>query len=208
MPAGDLPHIPTGSGDAVFGQVAITIRASPPMKLLPIQDDINETDAKFSGDGKYRYYLTRIWNQWGKVVVFVGLNPSTADKHNDDPTVRRCITYARRWGFGGIIMLNAFAYRATDPREMKQAPQPVGSENDHWLKLFAGTGAPVVAAWGAHAAHGHRHLALRELLPETWCLDVTKHGHPKHPLYLRGDLLPRIFTGPVRPNPFKVESNG
>lgn len=122
--------------------------------------------------------------------MFIGLNPSTADEVNDDPTVRRCIGYARRWGYGGLCMTNIFAYRATDPAVMKAHPAPIGEENDRYLLGCAAGAGVVVAAWGTHGAHMGRGDQVRRMLPALLCLKSTQGGFPSHPLYLRKDLRP------------------
>lgn len=134
------------------------------------------------------------------VCVFIGLNPSTADEHESDPTVRRCINYAERWGHGRLIMLNLFAFRATDPKRMKIVPDPIGPDNDRTLIATAAlaiqSGGIVVAAWGAHGGHLNRAAAVRTLLApfSLHYLTLTKAGEPGHPLYLKGDLKPERWT--------------
>jgi hypothetical protein len=133
--------------------------------------------------------------------MFIGLNPSTADEVNDDPTVRRCIRFARDWGYGGLVMMNAFAYRATDPRVMKAAFAPVGPDNDYWLlemaKIRRRQGAVIVAAWGNHGIYRNRHQHILNLFQDAGitlhCLGLTKTGQPKHPLYVSADILPKEF---------------
>ena len=137
----------------------------------------------------YRYSLTREWGS-GLAVLFVGLNPSTADETLDDPTIRRCISFARDWGYARLHMANLFAFRATDPRDMKNASDPVGPENDKHLLTLANDSALTVAAWGVHGTFGGRHNAVREMLPRLHYLRFTKDGHPGHPLYLPGTLKP------------------
>jgi hypothetical protein len=122
--------------------------------------------------------------------MFIGLNPSTADETLDDPTIRRCIGYAKAWGYGALCMTNLFAWRATDPHEMKAAYSPVGLFNDVYLKQCAEGAGVVVAAWGVHGEHQHRNIVVMEMLTGLACLGVTKNGYPKHPLYLRKDLKP------------------
>ncbi len=148
--------------------------------------------ATFSPCRKYRYTLFRNWHSLSDkgVVMFVGLNPSTADETNDDPTIRRCIGYAKNWGYSGIVMTNIFAYRATDPKDMKAISEPVGEENDQALKDQAARAGIVIAAWGAHGAHLARGEYVRALLPELHYLRLTKDGHPGHPLYLPAKLKP------------------
>lgn len=149
-----------------------------------------ECTAIFSQCGRYRYALGRIWDSHSQHVAFVGLNPSTADERVDDPTIRRCIAFARAWGFGGIQVLNLFAYRATRPADMLCQQDPVGPDNDHHLATRARSAALVVAAWGTLGTHLARDRAVRALLPNLHCLRLTKHGHPAHPLYLPAHLRP------------------
>ena len=122
--------------------------------------------------------------------MFVGLNPSTADETQDDPTIRRCIAFAKAWGYGGVCMTNLFAYRATLPEVMKATSDPVGPDNDEYLRALAADAGVVVAAWGANGTHKGRDAEVRKLLPELHCLALTKDGHPGHPLYLRKTLTP------------------
>ena len=122
--------------------------------------------------------------------MFIGLNPSTADEANDDPTVRRCIRFAQSWGYGALCMTNIFAYRATDPADMLVQDDPVGPENDAYLRRLAAGAGVVVAAWGTHGTHMGRHKAVRAMLPRLHYLRLTKDGHPGHPLYLPAILKP------------------
>jgi len=122
--------------------------------------------------------------------MFIGLNPSTADETNDDPTVRRCINFAKLWGYSALCMTNIFAFRATDPMVMKAADDPVGHKNNAMLVDVSSGAGVVVAAWGVHGAHWNRGWEVRNLLWHTCklkCMGLTKDAHPKHPLYLRGD---------------------
>lgn len=139
--------------------------------------------AEFSPCRRYRYALWRTWETALPRVMFIGLNPSTADECLDDPTLRRCMRFARDWGYGGVCTANAFALRATDPKEMLAAKDPVGPDNDRWLIRLAGESALVVAAWGNHGAHLGRSSALRAMLPDLHCLAVNRSGEPAHPLY-------------------------
>jgi len=146
--------------------------------------------AKFSPDRVYRYDLWRTWIGGEGFAMFVGLNPSTADEIQDDPTVRRCIAYAKTWGYAGLCMTNLFAYRATQPQDMKMSTDPVGPRNDLVLKERAGRAGVVVAAWGVHGTHNNRASAVRAMLPQLHYLRLTKDGHPGHPLYLPKTLNP------------------
>ncbi len=154
-----------------------------------------EKGAIFSPCRTWRYVLWRVWDDTLPKVAFIGLNPSTADETQDDPTIRRCIGYARAWGYGGIRMLNLFAFRATDPKDLKAAPEPIGPENNWRLILWCESAQLRVAAWGAHGAYKSRGAEVRSML---WKLNLhhlglTKDGNPKHPLYLRADLKPILW---------------
>lgn len=151
--------------------------------------DVMERGADISDCGRYRYSL---WRQWapGPQVMFVGLNPSTADATLDDPTIRRCIGFARAWGYTGLVMTNLFAWRDTAPRKMLAADDPVGPDNDRVLKVAHGKATLTVAAWGVHGTHGGRDNNVRALLPRLHYLRLTKGGHPGHPLYLPASLRP------------------
>jgi hypothetical protein len=145
--------------------------------------------ATFSSCRRYRYEWFHRWGE-GDYVMFIGLNPSTADQLHTDPTVRRCINYAKNWGFGALHMTNLFAWRDTDPAAMKRQAKPVGHKNDTTLKTLASKAGLVVAAWGRHGAHLGRGTAVKEMLPNLHALAVNQDGSPTHPLYLKGHLIP------------------
>ena len=142
---------------------------------------------------KYRYSLWRGWDETKPWVHFIGLNPSTADAEKDDPTIRRCINYAKDWGYGALGMLNLFAYRATSPKEMMKADDPIGPENDKYLQIASETPWLIIAAWGTHGGYRHRDKEIIQLIPDLHILALTKHGMPRHPLYLKRDLLPIVW---------------
>jgi hypothetical protein len=147
----------------------------------------------FSNCRKYRYSLWRECDMTNSsYAMFIGLNPSTADEVNDDPTIRRCIRFAKDWGYGALCMTNLFAFRATLPDEMKAAADPIGLYNDEILVDLSRNASVVVAAWGVHGEHRNRDDFVKHLIPLMCCLGHTKHGHPKHPLYLKADsqLIP------------------
>lgn len=155
--------------------------------------------ALLSPDGVYRYTLHRGWGARGSAsAVFVMLNPSTADAHLDDPTIRRCVGFAKRLGCGGLKVVNLYAYRATSPDDMFAARRAgndiIGPENDEilWATLYVAAhhDRPVVAAWGAEADQARVAEVVsmaRAAGVEFQALGVTKHGAPRHPLYLRAD---------------------
>ena len=131
------------------------------------------------------------------------LNPSTADAERDDPTIRRCIGYARRWGYGALTAVNLFAYRCTDPRRLRLSDDPVGPENDRYLLHVRDRFPVVVAAWGNGGGLHARGKTVLRLLSDCplHCLGVTRAGHPLHPLHQRGDLDPaplHTFISPPR----------
>ncbi len=154
----------------------------------------SEPAAVFSPCRKYRYELWRRWSP-GPYVAFIGLNPSTADESLDDPTIRRCIGFAKAWGYGALCMLNLFSFRATDPAVMKTEEFPIGGhENDLALRSRAEGAGVVIAAWGIHGVHQERDQAVRKLVANLHCLGTTKDGHPRHPLYLKADSTPQLFV--------------
>lgn len=142
---------------------------------------------------RYRYTLWRIWTANPKrICMFIGLNPSTADELENDPTVRRCIGFAQREGCDALVMTNIFAFRATDPDDMKATESPIGVHNNDWLVRCSRLASVVVAAWGVHGAYLGRAAEVANLIPNLNCLGTTAEGHPRHPLYVRGDapLIP------------------
>jgi hypothetical protein len=148
-----------------------------------------DTGAELSECRRYRYVLWRVWDGSLPKVMFVGLNPSTADETRDDPTIRRCVRFSREWRYGGVCMLNLFAYRATKPEELRKARDPVGPENDMILKEYARRAGMVVACWGNHGALYGRNQQVIGLLPRMLCFGTTARGEPRHPLYLSRDSV-------------------
>ena len=115
------------------------------------------------------------------------LNPSTADEYQHDPTIKRCIGFARLWKYGGVSIYNIFAYRSTDPKGLKLIDDPVGPDNDEWLKIATGSAALCVAAWGNHGAYQNRSKKVIDITYNLATFGLTKQGEPKHPLYLPKD---------------------
>lgn len=150
--------------------------------------------AVFSKDEQYRYKLIREWDVSLPSVAFIGLNPSTADESVDDPTIRRCVGFAKAWGYGRLVMLNLFAYRATDPTELRRLDiEPVGALNDVFLRALPLHSELIVAAWGAQGTYLGRDVVVRQRLPNLHYLRLTQGGQPSHPLYLPGDLTPVLW---------------
>ncbi|QEL16679.1 DUF1643 domain-containing protein [Limnoglobus roseus] len=164
------------------------------MSALPL-----EADAIISACGRYRYVLTRQVGPGTRTAVFVMLNPSTADATTDDPTIRRCIGFARRWGCGRLAVLNLFAFRATDPADLKRAEEPVRPENRDWFERTltdSMADGVVVCGWGVHGEHLAQDRVVLDWLSalgvSPLSLGLTKHGHPRRPLYLssQAELIP------------------
>lgn len=152
--------------------------------------------AKFSRCRRWRYLLWRKWGE-GPVANFLMLNPSTADETKLDPSCTRARLYAERWGFGALVVTNLFAWRATDPREMKAAADPVGAENDAAILRAARHADFVVCAWGNHGLHLARSSAvtakLRRAGINLHILRINGAREPAHPLYLPSSLAPRLY---------------
>ena len=194
-------------------------RARPACDALPPVVGLHRS-AAFSDDGAYRYSLVRAWDHdsgdaessSGHLVV-VGMNPSTADAARDDPTIRRCIDFARRWGHTELRVVNLFAYRSLTPAALRDAADPVGAGNDAAIAAAAAGAGRVLCAWGSWSAGAT--LALRSLVEErvaavlalldgagvaadrVCCLArLAEHrgGHPQHPLYARASTAPIPFT--------------
>ena len=144
--------------------------------------------ATYSDCERYRYSLTRIWYDGGGKVTFVMLNPSTATEVQNDPTVERCERRARALGYGAFCVTNIFAWRDTDPRKMRTADDPIGTENDAFILGAAKWADNVICAWGAYGAHMNRGPTVERLLRNDGHslshLGLTQAGHPKHPLYI------------------------
>lgn len=159
-----------------------------------------KTGAIFSQDQRYRFALWRKWDLELPQLVVIGLNPSTATEHEDDPTVTRCTNLARREKCGALIMLNLFAFRATEPKVMLAEPDPIGLHNGTILRHYLHDPSTkiVVAAWGAHGTHLDRDWHVEKMRSDMVCFGVNQNGTPKHPLYQRADA-PLIPYTPRRP---------
>jgi hypothetical protein len=156
--------------------------------------------ATFSEDKKYRYTLWREWDPVKPSVAFVMLNPSTADERVLDPTLRRCLGYAREWGYGRMDILNLFALRSTDPRVLYAHRDPIGQQNDEYTRSVCVRARTrvIIAAWGVHGKFMNRDQEVTDLITETlgqrlYYLQLTNNGIPSHPLYLKGSLRPVLY---------------
>lgn len=151
--------------------------------------------ADVSPCGTYRYSLERWWDPSLPPLVWVMLNPSTADHEVDDPTIRRCIGFTRRDNtYGGLVVVNLYALRATNPADLRRHADPIGPENDIVLSDYGMPGFHLVAAWGVHAPQRAAQVLSGPLRHQhVLCLGKTKQGHPRHPLYVRGDQPFEVF---------------
>jgi len=136
--------------------------------------------------------LERDLGHGGGALNFVMLNPSTADAVRDDPTIRRCIGFARAWGYRRLTVTNLFAYRTASPRTLRHAPDPVGPQNDDFLLRCARQADRIVCAWGTHGALRNREDEVLGMLREHHLehLGLTQANHPRHPLYVRAAEVP------------------
>lgn len=155
--------------------------------------------ASISKCGKYRYRLWREWGTWAsdrKSCVFAMLNPSTADGQQDDPTIRRCVGFAKRWGYDKMEVVNLFAYRATDPRALLALghdDDPGGIDNRYHVRSVLWDAGLLICAWGCHGTHLGQDETFLGWLPDhikPMRLGLTKDGHPRHPLYLKSESEP------------------
>lgn len=156
--------------------------------------------ATFSECRRYRYALWRVWDRSLPTVVFCGLNPSTADETKDDPTVRRELTFARDWGFGRYVKVNAYAWRSTDPRALWKSPEPCGDDNLRHIVEHAKASKLFVAAWGNHIRPGQETAILMAMVcanVTVHALRITKQGRPSHPLYLPRSTKPFAWPAEV-----------
>jgi len=157
-------------------------------------DLLRQSWAIYSDCESYRYTLRREWQGGAGRVTFVMLNPSTATEVQNDPTVERCERRARAMGFAAFQVVNIFAFRATDPRDMRAAPDPIGPENDAAILQAAAWADQIICAWGAHGAHLSRGASVEALLRGAghplFHLGLTRGGAPKHPLYIGYQVQP------------------
>ncbi|MSU24233.1 MAG: DUF1643 domain-containing protein [Opitutus sp.] len=160
-----------------------------------------ENACHFSADRRHRYRLVHRWNPLlgDRLIMWIGLNPSTADEAKLDPTLKRIARFSQRDGFDGFWMANLFGLRTPYPKEMMAAPDPVGPENDASLLAGAARCKLIVAAWGVSGEYQARADAVVRLFTgrELWCLGTTQSGHPRHPLYVSGQQSLVRYAPPV-----------
>jgi hypothetical protein len=163
---------------------------------------VRRASALFSHDRVYRYQLDREFEELSDPpesrVTFIMLNPSTADEHANDPTLTRCCTFARAWGYQHLRVVNLFALRSTDPSAIYSHDDPIGADNDDAIMRAVYASDLIVCAWGKHGDHRDRGRAVARLLGgrRLHVLRLCKGGQPMHPLYQRGDTVPRLWAEP------------
>lgn len=161
-------------------------------------DLIEASGAVFDVTGTYRYTLWRVWNINLPRVVFIMLNPSTADATTDDPTIRRCIRFAQSWGYGALEVVNLFAYCTSDPIQLKRVADPIGQENDQYLLQVSDRAQILIAGWGNEGGLRQRSQTVLHLLtPKSnlFCLGINQTQQPRHPLYVKQNTLPQLYVG-------------
>ncbi len=150
--------------------------------------------ALFDATGQYRYALWRCWQPDGKRLAFVMLNPSSADAEINDPTIRRCIGFAQAWGYGGLEVVNLFAFRTAHPSHLVSVADPVGATCNAAILRAVERADRTVIAWGNWGRlHGRAEAVLALIEPPLYCLGRNQSGHPRHPLYLRRDIQPLLY---------------
>lgn len=177
----------------------ITYTLNPTKQLHLKQNTVYgiEYGAIFDVSGRYRYSLWRAWSNDSPRIAFVLLNPSTADEQRNDPTIRRCMGFARAWKFGSMDVVNLFAYRATHYRELFKVNDPIGEENNRFLMQAVERCSIIVLGWGTRGTMLGRDRQVISFLAgrkDVYCLGFTKNGLPRHPLYVRGDTKLVSFT--------------
>ena len=147
-------------------------------------------NARISRCQRYRYTLERSWDGGAGTVLFIGLNPSSADHKQDDPTIRRCVRFAKDWGYGSMAIVNLFAYRATFPEDLRTAENPIGPRNNYWLTKMIESADLAIACWGNHGSFLARNKTVLKRFSGLHCIVQNKSLHPAHPLYLKASLTP------------------
>lgn len=162
-----------------------------------------DSGAIFSDCRKYRYVLWRRWNSVSLFgddpmnhIMFIGLNPSTANENDDDPTIRRVIRFAKDWGYNGVYMLNLFAIVSADPKVLQTPGLDLQMNNQHWIDRMYQLSADVLFAWGTFKEAKTRAKEIISMFPYAICLGKNADGSPKHPLYIAANTVPNKFLTP------------
>lgn len=166
---------------------------------MTTKQPMSTISAVMSGCDRYRWHLLRVWNHELPNMVWVMLNPSTADGITDDPTIRKCIGFARELGFGSISVVNLFGWRSTNPDLLADVIDPVGDKNDEWISSAIAHAGMVICAWGKHGSLLNRDAEVREMIRAAnvtaHYLRLNKDGSPGHPLYIPYTAQPVPWYG-------------
>jgi hypothetical protein len=175
----------------------INLRKRPTMGFFDTALTVPISNARFSECRRYRYILRRIWDKTKPVVCWIMVNPSTAGARVDDQTIRKCVRYAKSWGYGGIVVVNLFAYRSRDPSALRRTPHPISEpahpgRNDQIILKAVKEAGLVMAGWGENGVYLERNIEVLELLDGVQInhLGLTRKGNPGHPLFLPKDAEP------------------
>ena len=152
-----------------------------------MEEIFKNNGAHFDETRTYRYALWRTWDESKPKIMFVGLNPSTANENDNDPTIRRVISFAQKWGYGSVFMVNLFPFVTTYPSELEKNKKNI-NENDEFVKMIASHCEKIVFAWGNFKEATIRGKEMAMKFPTAYALQINKNGTPKHPLYVRGDF--------------------
>lgn len=160
-------------------------------------ENLTVSEAVFSDCRKYRYFLKRVWNENKPLITFCMLNPSTADAFKNDPTIERCERRAKEMDYGGIVIVNLFAFRSTNPKVLNKCKNPIGSLNDSFIKKALHDTQRFVCGWGNHGKILNRHKDVLDIIIknkiEPLCLGQNKDGSPRHPLYVSYEMRLREY---------------
>ncbi|MGA8363618.1 MAG: DUF1643 domain-containing protein [Solirubrobacteraceae bacterium] len=172
---------------------------------------VDVSSALVSADGRFRLDLHRRWGDCS-TVMWIMLNPSTADARCDDPTIRRCVSHSRRWGYGGLVVCNLYAIRCTDPRILDSLGDIIGVGNDEHISVLAASSDLILAAWGSKPNRGaypdRAEFVLDRLRAhDLYAIGTCSNGEPRHPLYSRNDVLPELWCHPISPRDGTLRSN-
>jgi hypothetical protein len=154
------------------------------LELFKVEKDYLN-GAEFSIAGSYRYVLWRIWDETKPTIMFIGLNPSTANSTDPDPTITRVVSFAKEWGYGGMFMLNLFTIISSDPKALRNCPDR-DRKADHYLQIYDYMVKRVVFAWGNFRESKERAQDVIRMFPNAYCLKKNKDGSPRHPLFVKG----------------------
>ncbi|MAV63977.1 MAG: DUF1643 domain-containing protein [Pelagibacteraceae bacterium TMED124] len=162
----------------------------PNNEQINLDIDSDNSGATFSKCRNHRYLLWRKWNTSLPNIMFIGLNPSTANEYVNDPTIIRCIKFSKNWGFGSLYMVNLFSIRTPHPSDLEKKTDIVGKKNDYWILKTSKKVSKSIACWGNYGSLNDRDLEVKKLIRNLFYLKLNKSGQPAHPLYLKSHIEP------------------